>query len=242
VACGALSAAGVGAGKAAPAVARLLEDADASVRDGALRVLSNLGPAAGDVAAGVAARLADSDPEVRKSAANALAHVARGAEAMQPVLALFADPQAEVREAAGWALLRQPAGPASLSVLMRALADPNTSVAGIAAMAIGKLGAPAKDAVSSLGRLLESPDSTLRQRAAAGLKGLGPTAAAATPRLVTALGHEETAGGKRTYLAALEAIGPAAKAALPAVERCAKDQDDGVREAAQATLAALRVH
>jgi HEAT repeat protein len=245
VACHALIVAGPDGARAAPAVAGLLQDADAKVRSEALQMLSSLGPATDQIAAGVAARLADSDPDVRASAAQALGRVARGPQEMQPVLTLLADPQDEVRLAAAWALTDQPAGVTSIPVLLRALGDPNLPFAGVAAMAIGKLGqlgTPAKEAVPTLARLLESPDAALRIRAAAGLEGIGRAAAAATPRLVAALEREQSAQGKEAYLAALKAIGLQAKSALPAVERCTHDQDERVRSGAQETLVALRGH
>jgi HEAT repeat protein len=76
---------------------------------------------------------------------------------------------------------------AAPSALMTTLDDPDSRARGLAAQAIGDIGAYAAPAVPALVKMLTSEDEGLRDSACIGLRGIGPPARGALPALRHAL-------------------------------------------------------
>lgn len=76
---------------------------------------------------------------------------------------------------------------AGLDALIAALMDADARVRGLAAQAVGEIGAQALPAVPALIQLLASPDPGSRNSACIGLTGIGPGARAELPALRKAL-------------------------------------------------------
>jgi HEAT repeat protein len=76
---------------------------------------------------------------------------------------------------------------AALSALITTLDDPDFRARGLAAQAIGDIGAYAAPAVPALIKMLTSKDEGLRNSACIGLRGVGPPARDALPALRRAL-------------------------------------------------------
>ncbi len=138
-----------------------------------------------------------------------------------------------------------------------------------AAVALGKIGADAREAVPELTRALADTDPRVRGEAAAALGAIGPKAAAAVPELARmAVGEEEdlladlvakalgeigapavpalismVRTGKPKVrvraMTAIGAIGPKADAALPELSLAIDDRDEEIRTAAAEALGAV---
>jgi hypothetical protein len=76
---------------------------------------------------------------------------------------------------------------AAMSALITTLDDPDLRARGLAAQAIGDIGAYAAPAVPALIKMLTSADEGLRNSACIGLRGIGPPARDALPALRRAL-------------------------------------------------------
>lgn len=116
--------------------------------------------------------------------------------------------------------------------LAAALGDPDPYAAGAAAVALGRLGAPA---VPVLVQALASPRAETRWSAAIALGRLGRAAEKAAPALARALedGRWEV---RQCAAVALGGLGPAALGQGPALTRLLGDPEDAVREAAADAL------
>ena len=90
-----------------------------------------------------------------------------------------------------------------LNVLIAALSDGDSRVRGLAAGAIGAMGAAASSAVPALIALLNNPDERSRASACVGLGGIGTPARSALPALEKAL--SDSSPNVRSF--ALRAIG-----------------------------------
>jgi uncharacterized protein (TIGR03067 family) len=84
-------------------------------------------------------------------------------------------------------------GPAAVPSLVAGLKNPKAAVRAQAALALGRIGPGAKDAVTGLTKVLKDQDPLARARAAAALGRIGPTATAAMPALVVAFKDEDSA-------------------------------------------------
>lgn len=111
-----------------------------------------------------------------------------------------------------------------------------------AAFALGKMGATAETA-ARLVELLDDPDGGVQENAALALAAWGPVAPeAAIPSLRGLLDQSAAAAVRRAALLALGEMGPAAIAALPAVQRRLRDPEPTVRQAALRAAVALSLH
>jgi HEAT repeat protein len=178
------------------ALSALLSDAETDPRESASRALVTLGP-----------RL---PPEAVPETASALA-------------AAVPDTQESVRrnvlEALGAIGPRATEVPAVKVAVERALSDGAESTRSAAVATLGAWGTP--DTVPLLKKALGDPSHEVRKQAVVALEKMGPKAAPASSAIAQLL------TGKELYLRvfaadALAAIGPGAKAALPALKAAAK--------------------
>jgi HEAT repeat protein len=120
------------------------------------------------------------------------------------------------------------------------------SIRGEAAGAIALIGAAAKGAVPALIAVLKEKDHPdaktakfVRECVLCALRDIGPNAAAAVPTLLAIVKNAQGEAEERaSALDALGGIGPAAKAALAALQKAAKDEGEHyrVRQAAERAL------
>jgi hypothetical protein len=130
----------------------------------------------------------------------------------------LSDPDPEVRAAAAWALGQQRArASGAVPDLARALSDQDGIVRGLAAVALRETGPAASEAVPSLIKGLKDTDSSVRMICAEALGRV--KAASAVPALIAVSRDPgEDLHVLRNVVAALGEMGPAAEAAIPALE------------------------
>jgi HEAT repeat protein len=248
-----LTMANEAAAPAYAAAAKLLDDPDLDVRVETLVLLRRVPAAAASALPGIGARLRDPEVKIRVAAATTLARVARNAEELQPLLALLTDPVPEVRSAAVDEFSQRSAGPAGVPLLIKIVTTDTSrpgpvgigwpSLAARAAMALGRVGPTAgREAQRILTSLLASPDKEMRTAAAVAFARWGTAAGPMVPDIVRAMSAETNPTALRTYLQALGKIGPAARAALDAVQRLTLHEDEVVRGEATTTLTAIGGH
>ncbi len=151
---------GARAREAVPALAALLDEADAELRRDAVFALARIGPDAAETAEAVAGLLGkDVDSRVRANAAWCL-------EAVKAT------------------------GRKEIAALLRALKDDDGKVVANAARAAGALAPPDRSLPSALAAALAHADWTARVNAAWAIGRLGPDGKAATPALLKSLGDD----------------------------------------------------
>jgi HEAT repeat protein len=167
------------AGRAAiPALAELLNDADALVIESAVRALSNLGGK--DAIPAMAALLKASDSNLRMTAAQALGHTKNSA-AVKELVVVFDDPNEVVACTALSALdeingdryspSKKAQPPEVVQGLKRCLGEPRWRVRAAAAEVTGKLGV--NELAGELNFLLSDPDGFVVKNALEALQKLG---------------------------------------------------------------------
>lgn len=169
-----------GAGKAVPAIARLLRDEDKSIKSAAITALGKSGDSA---AASILADALVSEEQVvyRRSIAAALANIGSAAKAATPTLTnALDDADAWVRFLALVALVNADCAPEdAVDVLAEKLTDADGHFLYYAAGALGRLGPRARTAVPALLRASKDASSDFyRQCLAEALKKIDPDAAA----------------------------------------------------------------
>ncbi|SRR6266540_2916601 len=122
-------------------------------------------------------------------------------------------------------------GPATPE-LIQALEDKNHWVRTFAALALGKIGRPAKEAVPALIRLLKDEDRYEQDVAAHALGAIGEQAEEAVPVLIEFLKEENGDFLRASAAGALGGFGSRARVAVPALMDISKDSNDAVRMAA----------
>lgn len=216
-----------------PAVlADLVERGSAEERLAAARGLAALGPAARGTTNALRVMLAADAPSERHAAAVAWWSVTREAEPVMPVLiGLVGDPEVGWRAAH---LLGQigaaaaPAVPVLLELLETEATHRPSRTPSMTAVALGKIGVEAPEAVvPGIVRLLEHARTDVRLNAAAAVQALGPGAAPAMPALVAMLraGDPEE---RMTAANALAALGPVAQGAEGALDELARETSGDV--------------
>jgi len=212
---------------AVPFLVEALESPDPEARWMAAARLGELGPAAQEAVPALVCALDDPDNTVRMYVIGALYRIGPSAKSAVPALirGLAADREIDRSGCAGALGMIGPDARAAVPLIAEMLEeekDPNTRTC--AAKALGRIGPAARDAVSALERVLADNEvrSYVRIAAARALWRITGDAEKAVPVLVSVL-----EGDKGNWVAALALaeIGPAAAAAVPAVEKVAGQED-----------------
>jgi HEAT repeat protein len=156
-----------------------------------------------------------------------------------PALAKAAahDPDDRVRSAATFAYCQVTAPPeTAVPLLQQVLKDKQASVRLVAAGRLRSLGLKAEPAASDLGLALADESEDVRMAASEALLRMGP---ASVNALRTALESKDT-NAKKMALASLSSLGPAAKEALPAIEKAQSDPNKDISEAAKVLVERLK--
>lgn len=198
----------------APAVPRLIEALKhEKARVEAIYILGRIGPPAAPATKALAALLNDKNDRVVHESALALANIGPGAKEAVPALVKILEQEH----------------------------DPDLNFAAVA-YALGKIGPDAASAEPSLLRQLGSSNRQAAMLSAWALVQIRPDsseiAAKAVPVLAEGLAVPLPAG-RKTAAEALGKLGPSAKAALPSLQKAAKDEDQGVRDAVAQALKAI---
>jgi len=129
-------------------------------------------------------------------------------------------------------------GAPAVPELIQALQNENWRLRNQAAVALGTIGAEARDAIPALTGLLGAQDKYIRSNAAVALGRIGREASTAVPALTEALkDKDEDVRGEAA--AALGRMGPQAKASIPALVELLKDGHKAVRKQAAGALKAI---
>ena len=219
-------------------LAAAADPAAARVRRAALLALHALLGLEGrpEVERAFATALADPDGGVRSVAARGLAGVARLAR-LRDRWAAERDPRtAEALEAEDRVL--DTAGPR----LAAMLSDPDPDTRRYAAYGVLEAGGSPADVLPVVVESMRGAHGPSLIAPLSVLAEMGPAAEAATPDVVAALGEDTSVrwlSAGEEALDAMRAIGPSARAALPALERALLDARPAVRTAAAAALPTL---
>jgi HEAT repeat protein len=134
---------------------------------------------------------------------------------------------------------------AAVASLIAELADSDAAMRLKAAKVLGRMGASAAEALPKLRERLQDPDEDVRKVAGDSVRAIEAAMAAAAPqhaaigRWIEQLKDQDEA--VRLQAAKhLGQVGPAAKDAIPALERCLTDTDPDVRRVAAASLGRIR--
>jgi HEAT repeat protein len=139
-------------------------------------------------------------------------------------------------------------GPAAVPALNRGLVDPDVQIRRNVALFLGVAGdtwyepsRPRLDirpCLKSLIAALSDTDDRVRALAAQAVGAIGAAASPAVPALITLLSSVDE-GSRNSALIGLTKIGPAARAALPAVRQALNDSSADVRRFAQRAIDAI---
>jgi hypothetical protein len=216
----------------------LLGDQDRTVRNIGLSAVKQMRPSDQVAALPRLAAMLRPDHEDKADNRAAIARLCGGlrtnaAEAL-PALeyAATGDPDAKVRSAA-LAAIGQVALPDRAAMpLAKGLADGEASVRLVAAARLRQLGPAAAPAVSELAAALADSSSDVADAAAEALIRVGGDATDALVKQLTT----SSVPARKLALACLAKIGPSAKSAASAIEKCKQDSDPQVRQLADAAL------
>jgi HEAT repeat protein len=197
--------------KAIPRIIKALESDDSEAM--AVAVIRRLGPKAKDAVPALALELNDSSGDYRREVCFAIAAVGPDAKAAVPAL-------------------------------IKALEDAEPQVRHSATYALGKIGPGAMDAVPSLQKSMAGEDPFLKIASVWALVHIQPKdlklQVLAVPLLAKALDESDRERVKVEVANTLGEIGPAAKPAIPALEKAAKDPSPAVSAAATEALKKVR--
>jgi HEAT repeat protein/S1-C subfamily serine protease len=207
---GALALHGGNADAAAEAL-RASSDADARVRQQALRAVGRMADVAEKDARGALEKgLNDADRRVRSAAAEGLtANVPGVAKDVKQLTLLLKHKEPEVRAAAAMAVGRLGEGGKTASPeLMAALNDDDRDLRRSALVALKAIGAEPKDIVPHLRKAIKDSDPRLRQAALEMAGKAGAAAKELVPMIAEELSDAEI---RRSVLATLKQLGPEAR-------------------------------
>ena len=220
------------------ALTSLLADDDRAIRSIGRAAVAEMRPADQVAAVPKLAALLAPDREAKADNRAAIARLFGSLKSeAAPALAALAkaaasDPDAKVR-AACYAALVQVAPPAdAIAPLEKGLTDADAAVRVVATAQLRKLFAAAAPAASSLAKALGDSDQRVRENATEALILIGKPA---VEPLIVVLGGQQ-ALARKYALAALGKIGPHAKAAIPAIEKCRTDSDPEAQKLAEQAL------
>ncbi len=161
----------------APAIAALLKDPEAHIREAAAGALSEVGEAAKEHVPAIAALLKDPEAAVRGAAAQALGKMRDAAKEQVPaIVSLLKDPGEDVQWAAAMALGEMGvAAKEHAPAIATLLQDPEANVRSAAAEALVEMGEAAKEQAPAIAALLNDPYRDVREAAAEVLDRMGVT-------------------------------------------------------------------
>jgi HEAT repeat protein len=179
-------------------------------------------------------------PENRAAVARFCGSLKADGTAATPALqaAVTSDPDAKVRAAAVAALAQVAPLNDVTSTLAKALSDSEPSVRLVAAARLRQLGPASAPAAPQLAATLGDADSSTSEAAAEALVRIG---APAVGPLTGQLSGSNIAA-RKLALACLAKLGPAAKPATAAIEKCQQDADAQVRQLATIALQRIAGH
>lgn len=151
--------------------------------------------------------------------------------------AAVGDQDAKVRSAALAAIVQIAEPQAAVAPLTKGLSDKESAVRLVAAARLRQLGSPAAPAAKELADALADQNNDVAEAAAEALIRIG--AAAVEP--VTGQLSAKSVAARKLALVCLARIGPAAKSAVPQIEKLKQDPDSQVRQLANAALKQLGV-
>lgn len=216
-----------------PVLIELLAHERADTRRTAAHVLGALGPYATAAVPALLGLLEDEDECVRDGATGALARIGSETPDAVPLgklTDLLRHDDEGVREAASGTLSRMGAGAIpAVPVALELLKDPDPGIRADAAGLLGCIGADAETAVPALTALLEEEDFGVLYQAIYALGAFGAAAEPAVAILAKLTAHEQAGVISARTLAE---IGPAAKAAVPALVERLQDERSWIRSSA----------
>lgn len=223
----------------ATAFGALLDDQDATIRGLAVDAIKEFRreqqiailPKLAEMLNAVREPKADNRAKTSRLLASLKSDAAAATDALGTAAA--GDPDPKVRTACLVAIAQVAPPEQAAPLLARGLSDGEAAVRQVAAARLRQLGPAATPAAKQLAAALA--DDSLRETAAETLILIG---VAAVPTLAEQLTSQQ-ADVRKYALACLAKIGPAAKDALPAVQKCLQDPDEGVRTIAAAAAARI---
>ncbi|MBN1672353.1 MAG: HEAT repeat domain-containing protein [Kiritimatiellae bacterium] len=222
---------------AVPALLKALEHPLPKARVWAARALGKIGAPARGAVPGIAKILKQTDRDARLAAVQALDQLDPQCRACLPdLVAALGDPDMLVRDAV--VTLAAKAGKDAVPRLRAALRDPNAGIRCGAASALGKIG---PDAAAGAGDLVKALDDSDRHARRAAVEALGRMPVALVPyvpKLAAVLKHQDDSVA-REVARVLGRIGPAARAAAPALQEAARSGSPIVKRAAEDALKAI---
>jgi len=219
--------------------ATLVSNRDSSLRKSAAEALAWCSKTDLDVVPALTAALRDDDEEVRKLAETAMENMR-----LTPAKAVYICAQQLKDGSHAETALRRTGQPA-VPALVEALGSKEPLAREKAARTLGAIGEFAMEAAPALETVLDDKQLEVRLAAAKGLWNISKNADAVVPVLAALLGSKgppaaDTPDLRRNFfqsvVEALCRIGPPAKAAIPALNRKAKDENRLIRESAQRAL------
>lgn len=217
-----------------PALRRVFEDNGEGVCD----LICELGPAAQALVPDVIHALAEGNWDLQWAAADALRAIASSdAAVLRALLEAFDHPSPIVRSASARALAA--AGALAVQPLDALLLDVSDPRATLAAFALGEIGPAATGALTNLRAGMRSGLEPLAGCCAIAVVRIAADVAA-VPYLVATLSSEDPAAPRKAAAETLAELGPAAGAAIEALEGLVDDEDFDVADASAQALMTIR--
>lgn len=217
-----------------PALRRVFDDYGEGVCD----LICELGPAASPLIPDVINALAEENWDLQWAAADALRAIASPDQmALRALLDALAHPSPIVRPASARALAA--AGIAAVRPLTACLVDVSDPRASWAAYALGEMGPTAAESLPDLRAGMRSGSEPLAGCCAIAVVRIAGEIGA-VPFLVATLRSDDPVAPRQAAAEALAEFGPAATAAVEALEALFNDNDINVADAAMQALVAIR--
>lgn len=213
-----------------PDLSTALDDKSARKRQGAAFALGLMGPAAVEAAPALTERLDDKNTLVRVEAARALGKIGKEANKAAPKLAVLLDAkEVRLRLAGAEALWWIEGRATTIGILAAPLSGKDLEAALDACTALGRIGAPAQEALPALLKTLERHDEAALVRQATETLGLlGPAAKTGAP-LVKKLFQDKDASQRAAAGLAFWRITGSAEDTLALLKKGLKEKNSGDR-------------
>ena len=219
------------AAQAVPALIEYVRIPANQFRQSAINALGNIGLAASNAVPYIMPCLDEDDQHLQGTSIYALGRIGPPARRAIPAIrALLTDEPNRFLAANALWRINSAYVPLALSVFIEML-NQRSLRGDILALALDEMGPPAKQALPALARLLDEQDPQVRLAAAKAFWHIDPDHVS---RAVPVLGilAEELFWQRVSAIKLLGEIGPAARAALPQLQTCLKDEDEEVRAVA----------